>query len=310
MNHIERIYDGENQWWKYLLVIVFGFFGGQALGLMPAIILVAGKSVNDPSIDFSEITDLTQVGYSKNVSLIMLLMSFVMMLIISVLLVKWLHKRNFAEITNGTKQIRWQRVKYSFYIWFLISAFITIISYFIDPENFKFQFEISNFAFLLIISIILIPLQTTAEEFFFRGYFFQGVGALTESRLAAAIIPGVIFGLMHFANPEVQEYGFWLAMPHYIISGIVFGIITAVDDGMEIAIGTHAANNLFLAVFLTEKSAVFQTDALIVAKELPLDLLALLVTIFINIVFIIVLNRKYKFNWSNLFAKIKKPVSN
>jgi hypothetical protein len=311
MKHIERTFDGENQWWKYLVVIIFGFIGAQALGMIPAISLATSALDENSTYSFSEIiTDFTLVGYSKNINLILLLIPFVITLFFSIKLIEVLHKRSFSEITNGNKKLRWNRVWFSFIIWFVISLIATIISYFLDPGNFSFQFDISTFAFLVLISVVLIPLQTTAEEFYFRGYFYQVIGIITKSRLAAALIPGVLFGLMHVANPEVQEYGFWLAMPHYIIAGVVLGIITAVDDGMELAIGTHAANNMFLSIFVTEKSAVFQTDALMVANELPLDFLALIITIIINAIFIYVLHRKYKFNWKNLTAKIEKPATN
>lgn len=314
MNHIERIYDGENQWWKYLLVIIFGFFGGQVLGLFPSIVVVAGQVIENPNqdLDFDAILNLTQLGYSKNFNLFMMLVPFVMMLAISMLLVNWLHKRKFSEIVNGTQSIRWGRIKYAFLIWFLISALSIVAEYFLEPELFHWNFNLENFSILVLISVIMIPLQTTAEEYFFRGYFFQSVGAATRSRLAAAIVPGIIFGLLHSANPEVQEYGFWMAMPHYLLSGIVFGLLTAVDDGMELALGAHAANNLFLSIFITEKSAVFQTDALFYVSELALDFSALIMAIAINIIFIILLHRKYKFNWKILTSPPKEnnfPIS-
>jgi uncharacterized protein len=37
-------------------------------------------------------------------------------------------------------------------------------------------------------------------------------------------------------------------MPQYVFFGIVFAVLTMIDDGIEIAIGAHAANNIFLSV--------------------------------------------------------------
>jgi membrane protease YdiL (CAAX protease family) len=40
-------------------------------------------------------------------------------------------------------------------------------------------------------------------------------------------------------------------MPQYVLFGLVFGIITVLDDGIEAAVGAHAANNIFLCIMVT-----------------------------------------------------------
>ena len=72
----------------------------------------------------------------------------------------------------------------------------------------------------------------------------------------------VLFGLMHSLNPEVKEFGFLTMMPQYILFGLIFGIITIMDDGIEAAMGAHAANNIFLCIMVTNKASALQTPAL------------------------------------------------
>ena len=48
------------------------------------------------------------------------------------------------------------------------------------------------------------------------------------------IIPGVLFGLMHIANPEVKEYGFWLTIPQYVMFGLFFGLIITICIGLPL----------------------------------------------------------------------------
>ena len=72
---------------------------------------------------------------------------------------------------------------------------------------------------------------------------------------------------MHSFNPEIKEYGFWTMMPQYIVYGLVFGLVTIIDDGIELAMGAHAANNIFLSVFVTQKSSTLQTAALYEQQE-------------------------------------------
>jgi hypothetical protein len=97
---------------------------------------------------------------------------------------------------------------------------------------------------------------------FFRGYLTQGIAGWTKSRWLAILIPGILFGLMHVANPEINEFGFWQAMPNYILFGLLFGLISILDDGIELAIGIHAINNIFTCLTTTYSASALQTDAL------------------------------------------------
>jgi len=118
----------------------------------------------------------------------------------------------------------------------------------------------------------------------------------------------LIFGLMHVLNPEVKEYGLLMMMPQYILFGLIFGIITILDDGIEASIGAHTANNVFLCIMITNKSSALQTAALYEQQNIYpwIELSALLVT---GIVFILIL--KVIFKWINFFAIfgiVQKPV--
>ena len=75
------------------------------------------------------------------------------------------------------------------------------------------------------------------------------------------MMTSVLFGLMHAFNPEVEEFGFFTMMPQYILFGLIFGIVTILDDGIEAAIGAHAANNIFLCIMVTHNSSALQTPA-------------------------------------------------
>ncbi len=264
MKHLERALDGQNQFWKYLVNFLAAFIGGNLVGYIPLFIVIIVKTIEaggaiTPNPD--NYADLTVFGISANLSLFLMMLPLVAGLFTCIALLRPLHNRSFAEVANGTKQIRWQRVFTGFGIWFLLYTLYLGISYAFNPDNFVFQFKISTFIPLLLISIFIIPLQTTFEELMFRGYLGQGIGAWTRNRWLVMIIPALLFGLMHSANPEVKEYGFWVTMPQYILFGLVFGLTTVLDDGIEISMGVHAANNIFAALFITNKSSVLQTPA-------------------------------------------------
>ncbi len=101
---------------------------------------------------------------------------------------------------------------------------------------------------------------------------------------------------MHSFNPEVEEFGFFTMMPQYVLFGLIFGIITILDDGIEAAMGAHAANNIFLCIMVTHDSSALQTAAVYEQQNVYpwTELAALLVT---GVIFIMIL--KVIFRWKS-----------
>ena len=52
-------------------------------------------------------------------------------------------------------------------------------------------------------------------------------------------------------------------MPDYFIIGLTLGLMSLLDDGIETAMGVHAANNIFDSLFITSKNSALQTPALL-----------------------------------------------
>ena len=48
----------------------------------------------------------------------------------------------------------------------------------------------------------------------------------------------------------------------YILTGFFLAVMTLMDDGLELAIGFHAANNLVVALLVTADWTAFQTHSL------------------------------------------------
>ena len=149
--------------------------------------------------------------------------------------------------------------------------------------------------------------QTSFEELLFRGYLMQWSALLFKYRWVAVVITGVLFGILHGANPEVEEFGMWVALPQYILMGLILGFVAVKDDGMELSLGLHMANNIIAAITITSDSSTLQTHALF--KDLHptashFDTLTMLVA---GVIFIWICNRKYHF-WGKicLWKKIQK----
>jgi len=210
--------------------------------------------------------------------------------------VKFVQNQSITIITTSRKKIDWKRIFFSFFLWSFISISMVIVSYFLNPESFLFNFKMHKFLVFLVIAILLIPLQTSFEEYLFRGHMLQGIGLFTNSRLIPLVITSVLFGLMHIANPEVGKIGY-IIMVYYIGTGFFLGVITLMDEGLELALGFHAANNLIGALLVTSDWTAFQTHSIFKDVSEPaagFDIIFPVCVIFP--ILILIFAKKYKWN--------------
>jgi len=264
MNHLESSFIGKNTWWRYVIVMVAIFALTNTIGAIPMLISMGISAANDPSILeklAGNPTDLSVLGIDPNVYLVEMIFPFIIGLVAFVMLLHPMNGKKFIHVLAGTGTFRWNRLIVSAIIWTFFSAIYLFASIKLDPSNYTLLNTSKTLIPLIIISVLLIPFQAAWEEVIFRGYLMQGFTVLMKNRWTPVIFTSLLFALMHVINPEVKEYGFWSMMPQYLLFGLIFGIMTVMDDGVEAAIGAHAANNAFLSVMVTNKSSVLQTPS-------------------------------------------------
>jgi membrane protease YdiL (CAAX protease family) len=299
MNHLESSFTGKNNVWRYIIMFAAVLIASNTLGAIPLLIAYIGKAASDPSV-VSKIADnpndLGVLGLNPNLGFFMMLFPFLIGLAAFILLIKPLNSRTLGVTVNGTKTFRWNRFIISGSVWIILSVLYLLIYIKVDPTNFKLLDTSGTLVVLIIISLIFIPFQAAFEEVLFRGYLMQGFAVLARNRWIPLVMTSVLFGLMHAFNPEVEAFGFFTMMPQYILLGLIFGIITILDDGIEASTGAHAANNIFLCIMVTNKSSALQTPAVYEQINIYpwIELAALVLT---GIVFVIVL--KVIFKWGS-----------
>jgi hypothetical protein len=223
------------------------------------------------------------------------------------LVVVKLHELSFKSIVTKRKKIDYNRIIFSFLLWGLVVTSFVIIGYFAAPENYELNFKLKEFIILAIIAILFIPVQTSVEELVFRGYLMQGFGGLFNSRLLALFLTSVIFGSLHLINPEVEALGYGI-MVQYLGYGFVLGIMTLMDEGLELALGFHAANNLFIVLLLTSSWTVFETDSILRDISDPtLTPLNFIIPLIIYPILLYVFARKY--SWKDWYGKLVSRIN-
>lgn len=296
-NFLQRGREGKSDWWRYLLglIIVIVFY---VIGQIPLTIYgVAKAKANGHSIgeimqNQQKVIDPNWIGAPKEMVFALEMLMFVFAMTGLWIVVRFLHQKKFISIITSVQKIRWKRFAISAFVWMLIcfaSQFISLMMY---PENYKFVFNAGPFLITLLIGLIFLPVQTWWEEFFMRGYLFQWIGMRTKKAIWPILITGTAFGLMHLANPEVKAYGVASMLPAYLLPGIFLGIMAALDEGLESAMGMHFANNLFGTIGVTSSASAIQANTIWAANEMKpsADNLSLLIG------FLILLAILYKTN--------------
>ena len=311
MNYIQQAFKGKHEWWRYFVGILIALTGVGIFSI-PHSVAIAMKQLNGDSIDMSRIDDVNYILtlFEPNINLFFILLPFTGGIIFLLIAVKYLHKLSFTSLTTSRKKIDWKRVRFSFLFWGIISSSMIVLDYYMSPEDYIFNFNLIPFLILAVIAILLVPLQTSFEEYLFRGYLMQGLGVIAKNRWFPLIMTSVVFGLMHYANPEVEKMGM-IIMVYYIGTGLFLGIMTLMDEGLELALGFHAANNLFTALLVTADWTVFQTHSVLRDTSEPsadVDILAPVLVIFPIV--LLVFSKKYGWtNWTEkLFGKIEEVV--
>ncbi len=241
---------GQNAWWRYVLgaAIIAGSWLG--LGLVPyALLNRAG--IFDPRLDFIAV----------NLSIFVMFAGLVVA-------VKWLHRRSILSLVTPAARIDWQRMRRGAVVWLAIAAVLSLVEFLLFRDRFYLSLNLTRFAPFLALVLLLTPLQAATEELVFRGYAMQAIGRATRSPALIAILSSAVFTAPHLLNPEVQQHGMIIMAANYFAIGMLLATITLRDGRLELAVGLHAANNVFLALAVNYEGSALMTESVFTAREL------------------------------------------
>ncbi|UPZ15458.1 CPBP family intramembrane glutamic endopeptidase [Flavobacterium humidisoli] len=297
---LEQGIKPENKFWKYLLGSVF-IISASFVGQLPITAAVFYKTFTQ-HVAFPTTNEGIMNMFESNTTLFLVMISFVFAFAGIYFVVKFIHHQTLLSVTTSRSKVDWKRIWFSFFLWSFFSLVSFLFVYLRAPEQFVLQFKLVPFLILVILGCILIPIQTTTEEYVFRGYLMQGFANLAQNRWFPLLMTSIIFGSMHWTNPEVGKMGN-IIMIYYIGTGLFLGVITLMDEGMELALGFHAANNLVGALLVTSDWTVFQTNSIFKDLSEPsagIDVILPVVVIYPILLFIF----SKKYGWTNWKEKL------
>ena len=217
------------------------------------------------------------------------LVSFIPLLLGTVLAYRFILGQPVRQLFSVGVPFRMRRVWWGFFAWLfvMLGPSIALLLVFPAQNGYEWNFQASAFIPFAIITLLLIPVQTTAEEVFFRGWLMQWFSQRFSSIWILSALSGIAFALPHMANPEALGQPV-LAFITYASVGFVLGWVTVRDRSLEIAIGAHAAHNLFLSLVAGYEGGALPAEALFVTDSAELGIGNIVFTAVLIPVFIVV----------------------
>ncbi|MCL6510436.1 MAG: CPBP family intramembrane metalloprotease [Anaerolineae bacterium] len=244
--------QGKNAWWRYgagILLVLSIWMVGSALLTVP--LQESGLAAPGSVLEFA-------LG----------LLTFGLMLLGVWLATAWLHRRSFGSLVGPGGRLSGRRLLFGAAIWTGLSLIATASSVIFEGTRYTLNPNFAQSWPYLLVALILIPLQTSAEEFFFRGYLLQATGRLTQNPLVLSAVNGVLFTLPHLANPEAEQF-FALAILDWFLVGAGWTLITLRSGSLDYALGMHAIGNLLLTILLGYEGGALPAVSLLVTSAPP-----------------------------------------
>jgi len=263
--YLDLVHQGKNQPWRYVVALFLILFMWLIVGSVPYIIVVAFVTLDGDSATIFDSLSGGFTGVDPVIPFLGLMLSFPIFLGGVYLSVRFIHQRPFHTLLS-TKSLNWSRIARAFCLWFLLAAVIAVFEAIAYPHVYRLTFDPLQFATFILFALVLIPLQSSTEEIFFRGYLLQGASVWVKNPIFLSLISGVVFMLPHLANPEVM-LDFILLPIFYTALGAFLAFISIKDNSLDLALGVHAANNLFTALFVNYSGSALATPAIFTASE-------------------------------------------
>jgi membrane protease YdiL (CAAX protease family) len=245
------------------------------VGLIGALATLGGAVVYSMNLgDLAEVNALmlTVIGLSP-VAYMLMLLTFPAALVGLYLGWKLVHKLPLDRLHTAAARFRWGRVVQSFFIMWIVLGAYGLIRTLMGANPPEFIFDASRFLPFAIVLLLLLPIQSATEEIVVRGYMNKGLIHWLRNKWVVFVLTSGLFMALHLSNPEAlagaQEGNLAIVMSGYFFFGFAACLMVLIDDGLESAIGVHAGNNTFAAIFVNYENSVLPTPSVWQVKAQP-----------------------------------------
>ncbi|MGC3000682.1 lysostaphin resistance A-like protein [Streptomyces sp. G35A] len=228
---------GRQRWWRPLLGTMLFLPSWLVLVLLLYVFAYAlGTAAGYPELPDGGV----DLGPLRNTALDLTYIAIALPLIL--LAVRWTERRPAGTLSSvtGRLRIRWlTRCLLAALLPMTLLALATVLL----PDDGSASAEPAawvgwrSFLTSLAVLAVLVPVQAAAEEYVFRGWLTQAVGAFLRSPWLAVLPQAALFAAAH-------GWGTTWGFTDLLLFGLVAGWLTIRTGGLEAAIALHVLNNL------------------------------------------------------------------
>jgi uncharacterized protein len=235
------------RWWKPLLCLVLVLpLALLMMGLAIVPVLIAGLVSGAPDLVEYTIDATTDIANMGPVGFLYLNLTLIVLIPASGLSIWIVHGIRPGFLSSVAGRIRWRWLLRCIAVIAPLWAVYTFLGVIVDPFTSP---RPDHWVALLVIVVLMTPLQAAGEEYFFRGWIMQNVGAWFARPMvglvASLIVSAVAFSTAHL-SPDP-----WILGTIACLS-VASGLAAWRTGGLEAGIAMHAINNVltFLVVVL------------------------------------------------------------
>jgi membrane protease YdiL (CAAX protease family) len=205
-------------------------------------------------------------------------LSLIVLIPISILVARKLNRQPRGLLSSVAGGLRWRPLA-----WFALAAIVIELLALAIVQFGNIQLATGerhsggaapDAAAVIVVTLLTSTFQSAGEEYYFRGYMLQAMGALIRSTAIVVVVTAVLFTAAHGIWP-------WQS-PALFVDRLAFGLVAAVlavrTGGLEAGIAGHAANNVVTFVFAALTNTV---GASLGVKDAPWSLVTVDVVKFI-----------------------------
>lgn len=234
------------RWWKPLALLLLSgvFFGILTVVVTEAVFLAL--MLTDPDYPTQVAAGTAKVlDTQRPVSVLVSMVSIIIMLPSVLLAMLVMGMRPVGRIWSVAARMRWGLLGRLLGVSVLAIVVMNLVGIaagaLLDPATGSAAvtretgFDARAAVFSMLLVLILVPLQSTAEEVVFRGLFLQVLGAWIRNPWFAILVPSIGFASLHI-------YDIWGLLAVGLL-GAVSAWLTWRTGGLEAAIAIHIVNN-------------------------------------------------------------------
>jgi membrane protease YdiL (CAAX protease family) len=234
------------RWWKPLLsFVVFALLAFIMMGLAIVPVLVAGLITGAPDLAEYAVSVTTNITNLGPIGFLYVNLALIVLIPASGLSIWIVHGVRPGFLSSVAGRIRWRWLLRCIAVLLPLWAVYIGLAAAATPST---QPRPDHWMALLVIVLLMTPLQAAGEEYFFRGWIMQNVGAWFSRPIIglvlSLIVSAVVFSAAHL-SPDPWVRGTIASI------AVASGLAAWRTGGLEAGIAIHAVNNvLALGVLL------------------------------------------------------------